>query len=133
MRGEALAQIRALDDPWEFLRRVNVKLVAKAGREDGSGGSIEGLGGGGGADVYKIHLQSGRGEKVSFGAVRKKGIGLEKTRPYVPESTLGAHTEILQDEPDAHFVVRIREFEGADAETADEIPREHATRLRTGI
>lgn len=51
----------------------------------------------------------------------------------IPERTLGAHTEILQDEPDSHFIIWIREFESAHAKAADEIAGEHATRLRTRI
>ena len=57
--------------------------------------------------------------------------GQEKVK--VPERTLGPHTKILQDEPDPHFIIWIREFESADAEAANEIASEHATRLRTRI
>ena len=51
----------------------------------------------------------------------------------IPESTLGAHTQVLQDEPNTHFVVWIRKFESAHAKAADEIASEHATRLRARI
>lgn len=51
----------------------------------------------------------------------------------IPERTLGAHTKILQDKPDPHFIMWVREFESANAEATDEIASEHATRLRTRI
>lgn len=51
----------------------------------------------------------------------------------IPERALGAHTEILQDEPDPHFITRVREFESAYAKAADEIASKHATSLRTRI
>lgn len=57
--------------------------------------------------------------------------GQEKGK--IPERTLGAHTKVLQDEPDPHFIIWIRKFESAYAEAADEIASEHATRLRTRI
>ncbi len=60
------------------------------------------------------------------------GFGVQE-KVNIPESTLGAHTEILQDEPDPHFIIWIREFESAYAKAADEIASEHATRLRTRI
>lgn len=69
--------------------------------------------------------------KVSPGAFVRILGGQEKVK--IPERTLGAHTKILQDEPDPHFIVWIREFESADAEAANEIASEHATRLRTRI
>ena len=51
----------------------------------------------------------------------------------IPERTLGAHTEILQDEPDPHFIIWIREFESAHTKATDEIASEHAAGLRTRV
>lgn len=69
--------------------------------------------------------------KVSFDpSVRTLGV---QERGKIPERTLGAHTKILQDEPDPHFIIWICEFESAYAEAADEVASEHATRLRTRI
>ena len=63
LRSETFAQIRAFNHARKFLRRIDVKFVAEAGREDGSGGGVEGLSDGGRADVDKIHFQSvGEGE-----------------------------------------------------------------------
>lgn len=69
--------------------------------------------------------------RVSFGTCVRILEVQEKVK--IPERTLGAHAQVLQDEPDPHFVIWIREFESAYAETADEIASEHATRLRTRI
>lgn len=47
-------------------------------------------------------------------------------REGLPECSLCAHAEILQDEPDADFIIGIREPEGAGGETANEIAGEHS-------
>lgn len=70
-------------------------------------------------------------QRVSFGACARILEVQEKKK--IPEGTLGAHTQILQNEPDSHFIIRIREFESAYAEAADKIASEHTTRLRTRI
>ena len=69
--------------------------------------------------------------KVSFGA--SVTILGDQDNAHVPERTLGPHAEILQDEPDPHFIIRIGEFESAYTEAANEIAGEHATRLGTRI
>lgn len=69
--------------------------------------------------------------EVSFDAfVRTRRV---QGQGKIPERTFGAHAKILQDEPDPHFIVGIREFKSAYAEAADEIASEHATRLRARI
>ena len=63
LRSKTFAQIRTFNHSGEFLCRIDVKFVAEAGREDGSGGRVEGLSDGGRADIDKIHFQSvGEGE-----------------------------------------------------------------------
>ena len=51
----------------------------------------------------------------------------------VPEGTFGSDAQILQDEPDAHVVVRVGEFEGADAEATNEVSRKHAAGCRARV
>ena len=51
----------------------------------------------------------------------------------LPELSLRSDTQILQDEPDAHGTRWVGEFEGADAEAADEIAGEHAAGSGAGI
>ena len=46
-----------------------------------------------------------------------------------PESTFSTDTQVLQNEPYAHFAVVIVELERADTETPDEVTREHPSRL----
>ena len=58
-----------------------------------------------------------------------RAYGHPNFKQHIPERTLGAHTEILQDEPNSQLIIWIREFESADAEAADEISSEHTTRL----
>lgn len=63
---------------------------------------------------------------------RRKGKSKEKGKR-VPESAFGADTEILKDEPDAHPFFVVEELEGADAEVADEVAREHAAGLSARV
>ena len=70
---------------------------------------------------------------MSLGACAQECFYVQEKVENIPERTLGAHTEILQDEPDTHFIVRIREFESAYTKAADEIASEHAAGLRTRI
>ena len=70
-------------------------------------------------------------ERVSFVACLWRLQIQEKVK--IPERTLGADTQVLQDEPNPHFVIWIRKFESAHAKAADEIASEHATRLRARI
>ena len=51
----------------------------------------------------------------------------------LPESALSAHTEVLQNEPHADLVIGIGKFEGADAETANQVSSEHPSWLSAGI
>lgn len=44
-----------------------------------------------------------------------------------PESSLGSHTQVLQNEPYSNLVIGISESKGAGAETSDKIACEHAT------
>ncbi len=46
----------------------------------------------------------------------------------LPESALRPDTKVLQDEPNAHVVIRIGKLESADAKAPDQIPSEHARR-----
>lgn len=69
------------------------------------------------------------GEGKGGGGWRGGGKGGED----VPEGAFGSDAQVLEDEPDAHVVVWVGEFEGADAEAANQVSRKHAAGGRAGV
>lgn len=54
-------------------------------------------------------------------------------RGNIPEDPLSPHAQVLQDEPHADLVIRIRQAEGTRAQAADQVAREHAPGSRDGL
>lgn len=48
----------------------------------------------------------------------------------IPKIAFRADTEILKNEPDTHHIVTVGEFKGTDAQTANQVSREHASWCR---
>lgn len=51
----------------------------------------------------------------------------------IPKCTLGPDAQILQNKPYASLRVAIRQFEGTNTQTSDEVAGEHASWLLTSL
>lgn len=126
LRCEALTQIRTLNNTREFLGAENMEDVAETGCKDGCRSGVEFMFGLGAADVHEVHLQSVRRRRLACG-------GLWNGKRNVPEGSFSSDAEILEDKPDTHPIFTVCQLERADAETTNQVPREHAARMGTRI
>jgi hypothetical protein len=70
-------------------------------------------------NINKVHLESSL--LLVHALLRSAAVSYS-----LPEIPFGADTKVLQDKPDADFVVRVGQSKSARAETANKITREHA-------
>lgn len=101
--------------------KTSLKMLARTGAEP----ELSDWGEVGEPTLTKFIFRLGGSEFGGF-LVCFRGRGGGGGGGYVPEGTFGSDAQVLQDEPDAHIVVWVGEFEGADAEAADEVSGEHA-------
>lgn len=85
---------------------------------------------------FILRLEDEMDQRLMIALGKRKGGGFgsaRERRRSLPERSFRSDAEILKDEPNTHVVIRVGELKRADAETADEVPGEHAAWRRARI
>lgn len=126
---EHLAEVGAVADSRELLRRIDLEDIAENGSKNGRPAAFD----------WEITLLAWRrlnvakGESESrqgHGSVKDTLCSLRQSakngKADIPEGPFSSHTEILHDEPDANLILGVVQSESASCAVTNKVSRKHA-------